>query len=345
MKIKLGFSVYVSSFERQKDLLEKLRGEDILIFSSFHIQEEFNDSYNDKALRMVKWLKEQNFKVIADVSVKTLEQFNFETLDEFLEVYKVDGLRLDYGFSRDEIIELSKTMPIVVNASTETIETLEALNEPIACHNFYPRPETGLSECRFKEMNEVIQSLDIPIMSFIPGSDYRGPIFEGLPTLEKHRKMNSYVAFMDLKINYGIDRILVGDLDIDSESLKWILHYMKTDEITLPVVLDQDYRELYNTPLTIRIDSGAYAYRIMESREYSCQGVESVQPHNCIERTLGSITIDNDLYKRYRGEIQIIHSPLDKDEKVNVIGHVKDEYLELLKMIKCGDRIKLRRER
>jgi len=70
MKIKLGFSVYVSSFERQKDLLEKLRGEDILIFSSFHIQEEFNDSYNDKAYHMVKWLKKQNFKVIADVSVK-----------------------------------------------------------------------------------------------------------------------------------------------------------------------------------------------------------------------------------------------------------------------------------
>jgi len=52
--------------------------------------------------------------------------------------------------------------------------------------------------------------------------------------------------------------------------------------------------------------------------------------------TKGSITIDNENYGRYTGEIQIIRSDLKADDRVNVIGHVPENARLLLDCIKGG---------
>lgn len=53
------------------------------------------------------------------------------------------------------------------------------------------------------------------------------------------------------------------------------------------------------------------------------------------------ITMDNDLYGRYRGEVQITLNDLPADERVNVIGKVIPEDILLLSFIKPGQGIKL----
>lgn len=60
------------------------------------------------------------------------------------------------------------------------------------------------------------------------------------------------------------------------------------------------------------------------------------------ERKTGSITIDNQLYGRYQGEIQIVKKDLCADTKVNVVGHVIETDLPLLSLIHGGDAFQIK---
>ena len=50
----------------------------------------------------------------------------------------------------------------------------------------------------------------------------------------------------------------------------------------------------------------------------------------------GSITLDNEKYLRYMGEIQLTKYDLPADEKVNVVAKVIKEELPLINQIKAG---------
>ena len=49
---------------------------------------------------------------------------------------------------------------------------------------------------------------------------------------------------------------------------------------------------------------------------------------------MGAITLDNQGYGRYQGEIQICKTTLQSNPKVNVIGHVIANDLSMLVLIK-----------
>ena len=63
-------------------------------------------------------------------------------------------------------------------------------------------------------------------------------------------------------------------------------------------------------------------------------GLQETKP-----RPQGSITCDNDKYLHYKGELQITKIDLPADERVNVIGHVVSNDLDLLKVIGAGTKI------
>ena len=64
-------------------------------------------------------------------------------------------------------------------------------------------------------------------------------------------------------------------------------------------------------------------------------------PHNCKERLRGTITIDNELYGRYSGEIQMIRSDLKADSRVNVIGRIPENAWLLMDAIRGGQKFML----
>ncbi len=48
-------------------------------------------------------------------------------------------------------------------------------------------------------------------MAFIPGDgEKRGPLCEGLPTLEKHRNMRPLEAYLELVQDCDVDKVLIG---------------------------------------------------------------------------------------------------------------------------------------
>ena len=71
MSESLGYSVYLTSFDQQREMLERSAGADAMVFLSLHISEEFSPDYCARAERVCLWLHEAGFRTIADVSVKT----------------------------------------------------------------------------------------------------------------------------------------------------------------------------------------------------------------------------------------------------------------------------------
>ncbi|MGM9589019.1 MAG: MupG family TIM beta-alpha barrel fold protein [Faecousia sp.] len=341
----LGFSLYLSTFAAQCSALGGWTESDTPVFLSLHISEEFDSTYCRRAEEACHWLADQGFRVIADVSVKTLDQFGETDIVALSKRLRLWALRIDYGFDRTTMESIAAQMPIVVNASTITAEDAALIagrgREVFAMHNFYPRPETGLDEDYLARTTEQLQAAGLKVFAFIPGDTaLRGPVFEGLPTLEAHRSVLPSAAFVDLAVRFGMDEIFLGDPGLSEKEAARIALYCRENIISVPALLDDAFQTLYDRTVTCRMDSPKWLIRITESREYSCKG-ETVPPANCIQRCTGSITIDNETYGRYTGEIQITRSDMKQDSRVNVIGQVPENAWLLLHRIRGGQKFRL----
>lgn len=335
MSKRLGFSVYVSHFDRQKPFLKQLTDQQFLIFTSLHISEEMDQEYIDKVESMCRWLSERDFYVIADVSPVTIETFDEPSLGALAKRLKLDNVRLDYGFDL-KVIEQNEELDLTFNASTVQMNELPS-RQVLYMHNFYPRPETGLEAEQLMTMNQVVRSVKGELAAFISGDEEsRGPIFEGLPTLEVHRHQAPYAQYVDLVKRYEIDKVFVGDVRLSQKELNLILDYMHDQRIRIPVDFSEADDYLYNQPFTVRVDSPSTLIRVQESREYAQPG-RRVVPQDTEERTRGAVTLDNETYKRYSGEVQITKKDYPADKRVNVIGRISPAYHLLLDNLKGGD--------
>lgn len=336
----LGYSLYLSTFAAQCPALRGQAGTGAPVFLSLHISEEFDSSFCERAMEACHALADMGFRIIADVSVKTVAQFGCTDLTELAEKLRLWALRIDYGFSREETKAMAEKMPIVLNASTTTVEDAKAIAAKGSCvmamHNFYPRPETGLDEDYLRETTETLQQAGLTVLAFIPGdARKRGPVFEGLPTLEAHRKILPSAAFVDLARSYGIEEIFVGDPGISQKEIDRITRFCEEGILSIPCEIDEPWHHLYDQVFTCRMDSPKRLVRFQESRIYSCQG-QTTEPYNCAPRTVGALTIDNIRYGRYSGEIMLVRCDLPADSRVNVIGHVPENALLLLSHIGRG---------
>ena len=345
MNKRLGQSVYLSLIRNGTVSLDDIENS-APVFLSLHIQEEFDENYNKDIFDLCSRLHDKGCRIIADISKNTLKQLKTD-IDTLVEKLYLWALRIDYGFSLQEIKEIAKTYNVVLNASTMPLkEILEVKKDGnvMAMHNFYPRKETGLDEEYFLEINNTLKSNGIEVMAFIPGKIKREPLYEGLPTLEKQRFQNTYVNYLEMIRKYDIDQIYLSEPGIDEKDLERIELFDREGIITLPVNIDPVYEYLLNTVLTSRVDSPCSLIRVLESREYSRSNDTQISAANNIDRLKGSITIDNSLYKRYCGEVQITKQDFPKDEKVNVIGKVENEYLGILDMIQRGSKFVLKKD-
>ena len=341
----LGRSVYLTSFDRQRAALEWQAGTDTPVFISLHMSEEFSPDYTRRAEEACRWLAERGFRVIADVSKKTVQQFSQPDLVRLAESFGLWALRVDYGLSEEEIAALARRIPVVLNASTTDPETAGRLAKDavklMAMHNFYPRPETGLDDDYFRSTTQALRDAGLEVLAFIPGDeDLRGPVHEGLPTLERHRGLPPSVAFVDLVVNFGLETIFAGDPGVSDRELRRIDRFCQSGVIELPARLDSAYENLYGRVFTCRPDSPEWLVRFAESREYSCQG-EPTAPGAVLPRVAGSVTVDNTDYGRYVGELQLVRKDLPADGRVNVIGHVEEKYLLLARCVRRGSKFTL----
>ena len=139
-----------------------------------------------------------------------------------------------------------------------------------------------------------------------------------------------FAAFADLALHYDIDEIFIGDPELSDRETHRINRFLKEGVFELGCKLDPEFEGLYDRVFTNRIDSPDRLIRLTESREYSVSNGTRVQPEKTEARTIGSITMDNEGYGRYCGEIMIARKDLPSDSRVNVIGQVSEKDLLLL---------------
>ncbi|MBF4692958.1 MupG family TIM beta-alpha barrel fold protein [Fusibacter ferrireducens] len=342
---QIGYAIFPTTWQQQKNQLSSLFREGSTIFTSLHIAEEFCDDYTENVLEMLSYCTSLGYKIMADVSPRTLTIFGCHSLKELSESLNLQIIRVDYGFTLEAIVEASKSVSICLNASTLQEDWLQVLHglpqQFYAMHNYYPRPETGLDVQQFHKKNLILNAFGIKAIAFIPGDLIkRGPLFEGLPTLEYHRNLTPYAAFVSMSLTHKVEWVFVGDGTISDQQSDWI-HEACVDQVySIPIVLDANYNHLDNTIFTIRSDSPSTLIRFKESRAYATQGM-TIPPYNCQDRHKGTLTIDNIKYKRYSGEIQLTKANFPSDERVNVIGKVPEAYHVLLEALPNGTKIKL----
>jgi uncharacterized protein len=304
------------------------------VFTSLHIPEESGDLAG-RAMTLLQGAKEVGIEVYADVSLKTPGHLGLDSLFD-LKSLGVSGLRLDDFFEPELILNLAREFKLALNASILFEDDIRGLldgglkvDQLLAWHNFYPRIETGLSDRFFQAQNELFGKYGIPVSAYIPGDgEKRGPLFEGLPTLEEHREMDPFVAALEL-FHFGVEDVYIGDPEVSGKLFRKLIEF---DHGCVEVRIEGFHEGVFR----LRPDFSRDVLRFMGTRS-----ADPVIPENTSDRVVGSITMDNDRYGRYRGEVQIALCDLPADERVNVVGRVVEEDIVLLSYLKPGQRIKL----
>lgn len=339
----LGISIYFQDLN--EDYLKECAKLGVrYVFTSLHIPEEDYSDLNQKLPQFLLVCQSLGLQIVPDVSPVTFEKLNIQYGDfKSLKELGFTALRLDYGFDNIEYIQsLKKDFTLMLNASIINENIIKAIQDAgmniqdfVLTHNFYPRTHTGLSEVDFQYKNELFHKYGMQIQAFVCGDQLkRFPLYEGLPTLEKHRDIHPYVAAVELIKKYRIQDIMIGDSQAKYETLSFIKDYMDYHIITLKVYLEKDYQHYDQQILECRKDHSEYAIRMNTPR------VKHIDIYQNTLRRKGSITIDNCLMGRYCGEMQLIMKDLPRDARVNVIGFIHPDYIDLLQYIDEDTKIK-----
>lgn len=344
MPERLGRSIYLTEYEKDGALPPS----GAPAFLSLHVAEEYGDSFPSRMLDLCRRLHSLGCPVTADVGGDTEREFGMP-LPDIVREYHLSSLRLDEGFTMEQTLSLAKEVPVVLNASSlreaEIRSILQSGAKVRAMHNFYPRRETGLDREYLKKTTDHLHACGIEVEAFVPGDTVlRGPLLEGLPTLEEHRHLPPSAGCVDLLENFGIDRVYVGDPGISEKEEERIRAYLEEGVLGIPCALDKGYEDLYGTVFTCRSDSPAWLVRAQESRQWSKEHHPQVAPGRTGKRARGCVTMDNAKYLRYQGEVQLIRRDLEADERVNVIGRLQAGYERLADLVERGGKFRLEKE-
>lgn len=337
--IDTGVSVYagLDDYSKEENIKYLRQAKELgctYVFSSAHINEA--KTSQEELQSIIDECNKLGLKLSLDVSKRILEKFT-----EFEGLY---ALRLDYGFTDEEIIELSHNAPYLVelNASTLSYEHIRSLidngintSRTRFTFNFYPKLYTGHDINDVYNKTKICNDVGIYVGAFIPShTGFRPPMYEGLPTVEAHRKMELSIAVEELKA-CGINGICFGDAYASFEEIK-MLNDHNTEEVLLKLSLNKDLEldYLYNQSFRIRPDLNSYILRISTLRSS-----DEILSFNSVDRKRYDVTLDNSKFKRYAGEINIVLQDLPKDERVNVIGKVDTTDL-IIDKIKQGNRFR-----
>ena len=348
-----GFSIFMNKDldEKTYSYIDKMANQGFKgIFTSMHIPEDEVSLYKKRLMDLGKRAKENHLKLMVDISANALEKagFSINRLKELKDL-GVTGLRMDYHISNETIAKVSQELTVSLNASTITPKDIDELKEHKAnfskleaWHNYYPRPETGLSREGFLKKNEFLKNHSFQVMAFIPGDDsLRHPLYQGLPTLEEHRFKHPLACLLDME-SMNVEHIYVGDGGLKDYTLKQIKGYFQ--ENILSVRASQTTTS-FSYVLGQHENRQDDARDVIRSAQARFKEIPEIIPENTSERSRGSITIDNCDYGRYMGEIQIVKNDLAADEKVNVVGKIIAEDRPLITFIGSGQKFKIEKEK
>lgn len=354
--MKLAVAVYPLNDFTEKQVNEYLKLAKGLgyseVLSSIHLTEfDFFEQFSS-FLNIAQLVKQNEMDLCVDIGGKMIDVLiNDDCLLTKLKQAYIKSIRLDYDFNAiqiNKIVSCTGINHFVLNASTlsaaEVIELIDHTDKTIiweACHNFYLRPQTGLTMDFFKQQYQIFNDLNIFVTACIPAMTHpRFPLFKGLTTIEAHRNCSVLQACFELVESKACDGILIADPFASIQELSAIQNVLEKRPLSISFDCDElatkdEIMLLLNKEHKSRYDISEYGIRLLSSRQMAEYG-NDVLIRKTKTRKYGDITIDNIGYLRYSGEIQIIIKEAGYDACVNVVGHIIEEDMWKLAYIKKG---------
>ena len=320
----VGASVYIGMKEYSyKDNLEYLKmlkenGVEDIFISALHVGDKPGNLAD--LTKLINAGNKLGLRFTMDVDKKVLAKYKLPT--------NVYAYRLDYGFSANEIAEMINEgkYHVELNASITEKQLLDELvtlgvdlTELRVSHNFYPKPYTGLSQDSILEKNNMYKQYGLNVLAFVPSSNmHRGPVYEGLCTIEDHRHCHLMASLSEMaKLN--VDNVCFGDAYASAEEVKMAQDF-NIDQVCLPVAIYKGVskleKELLEKVHENRFDQSVYFLRSSNRTK------QVVKPFNNVIRKPLDVTIDNKGFDIYQGEVSIVTKEMPKDARVNVVGKV-----------------------
>lgn len=317
--IEFGISIYLSTnIEMNSEYLLKAKEvNSSFVFTTINIPEE-NDELKKDISNVVDLCKKNKMKLIVDINANS---------KKYIKDYENVYYRIDDGLSNDEIIALAKNNYVVLNSTTLDEEDLKYFklkgvdfSKLYSLHNYYPKVYTGVSLKFLKKRNEIYKKYGLKTMAFIPGDLKRGPIFEGLPTVEEHRYMDILQASLELIAN-DTDVILLGDLNIKEENWERLKYLLKG---IVPLRINKNI--LKNRIFENRRDYSNYVVRNIK-RDVVLDTIVEINKN--IEK--GDILVTDEKGLRYKGDLEIALKNLNKlNDGRRIVASVIDKDKGLL---------------
>ncbi|MDD6569272.1 MAG: MupG family TIM beta-alpha barrel fold protein [Acidaminococcus sp.] len=344
MTLHKGISLYPGLGMPLDDMLQRLDeaaglGVDRL-FLSFHIPETDPAAFDRQVAPLLSRARELGLATVGDlVPGKPVPA-------------DLTSLRLDDGFTPEAVAALQRDYPdrtLVLNASAVTEDQLEALQKAgvdfakvEALHNFYPHPHTGISVPYFLKQNALLRQYGIPVGAFVASqAGKRGPLQEGLPTLEQDRHRSVSIGARQLAA-LGAGTLYIGDDGPSREELQALCRLEEgVLELTLEVFQWRPYHDILATHVyETRPEEAEEVIRTANSRAlWKGVDIPEIPFRRCHP---GDVTLDNGRYGRYAGELEICKTELPADKRVDVLGRIPAEEQFLLQYLTGGKKFRFR---
>jgi hypothetical protein len=308
------------------------------LFLSFHIPETDPAAFDRQVAPLLSRARELGLATVGDlVPGKPVPA-------------DLTSLRLDDGFTPEAVAALQRDYPdrtLVLNASAVTEDQLEALQKAgvdfakvEALHNFYPHPHTGISVPYFLKQNALLRRVGIPVGAFVASqAGKRGPLQEGLPTLEQDRHRSVSIGARQLAA-LGAGTLFIGDDGPSREELQALCRLEEgVLELTLEVFQWRPYHDILATHVyETRPEEAEEVIRTANSRAlWKDVDIPEIPFRRCHP---GDVTLDNDRYGRYAGELEICKTELPADKRVDVLGRIPAEEQFLLQYLTGGKKFR-----
>lgn len=205
-------------------------------------------------------------------------------------------------------------------------------------HNYYPRPETGLTTEYYAEQNELFVGRGLDLFAFVPGeTSFRAPLGLGLPTLEHQRHRNAYRNAAELLDLHRDTQLVCAEGTLQAEHLDWILRLERDCEITLPLSdLDGSCDDLLAGTWRLRAEQTGVSQRLESSRGDRRPG----RGVNGDSRTFASLQADLPALGRYAGELHLMTADLPLTPTQVRVGAVAEPYAGIVRLLQGRDTVR-----
>ena len=340
-----GFSIYLGQPIDKSYIRRMIALGYTTIFTSVQIPEEDETSKYRYLGELLNYLSDEQLTYMIDINPSLLDQSFYEFLQSYHHAQFM--IRIDHSTSIEIINDIIQHgFHCCLNASILSESLLQQLYEKLDdfthlcyCHNYYPRPDTGLTTEFVHIQNSLILKYNpnATIFGFIPGTTKRGPLFKGLPTIESTRAQHP-IESAQLLLDHQTTQILIGDSKLNTPLDDQLINVLCHRTFTFTVDLfDIQATTILQQTHTVRPDNPQDVIRSQEARHYC---TSEMNAFNTTNRDVGTVTIDNKLNGRYQGELQLLKADLPAHPHVNVIGKICESERRLIHCMKPNDTFK-----